>query len=36
MYVEGDGSILKSYWLRELDVDHKKAVTKIHGSNIDC
>jgi len=34
-YVEVDGSTLKSYCLRELDVDHKKAAAKIHGSNID-
>jgi len=33
-YVEGDGSILKSYCLRDFDVDQKKTVAKIHGPNI--
>jgi hypothetical protein len=33
--MEGDDSIIKSCCFRELDVDHKKAVVIVHGSNID-
>jgi len=34
-YLDGDGGILKSYCRRELHLDHKKAVAKINGPNID-
>ena len=34
-YVEGEGSNMNSNWISGLGGDHKKAVAKIHGPDID-